>query len=766
MKREIELKLEQANKLIFVKDYEAAKDLLIEVVSSDQGKEQLIVHLRLAELAVKLNAVEEFLLFYDEMRSEQIFSEKTTDFSKAFIKQHAELVSMEESVELFIKLVDKYKDEPAGYYAIGFGLEYMHNWERAIANYEKALSIDSSWYPSYFGLSQIYYNLNSDDKGDHFFYLYEKEAPYNLYGNFDTHRKLCNEFLEKEEFEYALNAIDSLSEWWEENKGICPKEIKIFEQFTKARITGFSGDRLKSDMFRKNAMTLVTEVLRSHSFDTGALYFIAKVLEEHTEFDMALNVYKLLLKRGDVDPAIVQKIGSQFLTLGQNDIAYDLFDEAYKENPGNRELAFGKLVSKLRSLGIDVESYLAQREKMQSFVNANGDKVELFSLLHSLLAQFEGDAQVHYEIAVLYLDMGNSDRAISHIDLMYALEEFNPNTSMKAANFYLKCGKVDQAFNVLNQIKHAHIFNSTQLEEYQHLQATVFMQLGQFETATNFLQKLIEVDPWNVSYLVQLIYSKSMKICEDKGEYEDETVKSLMSGYDHNLDWAKFDKISYDLQGLHETELYFLRTKLRYLYAQGSEEKLLDFVHAAITWNPMLGGNELIRLLNTNFDSPQVYYGLSVMFSEQWQLEVSSMWAEQALLHPEINDEMRRRLYLKLADNYLWQGSNLEKALQYATFAHELGVVSDEEANRVIGHAYLKQGKPKEAGAHLDQGDSLNLETSYLKGLLEFRNGALEKANKIWKPLLTVKSVTLKDHHIKQELLKYYFESEPYLKVN
>ena len=84
MKKEIELKLEHANKLIFVKDYLAAKNLLLEIVSSENGKDQLIVHLRLAELSVKLNVVDEILSFYDQMLSENFFSEKTADFSRAF----------------------------------------------------------------------------------------------------------------------------------------------------------------------------------------------------------------------------------------------------------------------------------------------------------------------------------------------------------------------------------------------------------------------------------------------------------------------------------------------------------------------------------------------------------------------------------------------------------------------------------------------------------------------------------------------------------
>ncbi len=180
----------------------------------------------------------------------------------------------------------------------------------------------------------------------------------------------------------------------------------------------------------------------------------------------------------------------------------------------------------------------------------------------------------------------------------------------------------------------------------------------------------------------------------------------------------------------------------------------------------MIGGNEIIRLLNTNFDSAEIYYALSTLYAEQWQLQVSSMWAEQALLHPDLDDIIKTKVYLRLADNYLWEGDNVEKALQYATIAYDVGSSTDESANMIIGHAYLKKGHSKEAGVFLDQGGELSIEASYLKGLLEYRNGAVEKANRIWKPLLTQRSMTVKEHHIKQELLKYYFEDAPYLKVN
>lgn len=766
MNRNANLKLEFSNKLIFVKAYEEAKDLLVELVSTDQGKDELLVHLRLSELAVRLDSVDEFLLFYDEMYASDIFSEKVYSFARGFLKQHSEMFTNQESIDYFLKALDKYPNEPAAYFSIGFGLEGLGSWDRAISNYEKAIAVDQEWYPCYFGLSQIYYNLNMDQKGDHFFYMYENEAPYNLYGNFDTHRKLSNEFLEKEEFEYAELSITTLSEWWEDNKGICPREIKVFEHFSCARIASFKGDALKSESQRKQALSVVTEVLRLPKFDSSALYFIAKVLEEHTEFDVAIKVYKKILKNGDVDPTIIQKIGSQFLSLGQNEIAYSLFDEAYKENPVNKELAFGRLVARLRQKGVEVESYLAQREKMLALASASADKVEMFSLLHNLLAQFEEDAEVHFQMASLYKDMENLDRAIEHIELMLILDGADPSVCINAASFYLQLGRLEDSHRSINLVRYAHLLDPGQLEEYQYIQATLFMHQGEFETATNFLNKLLENDSWNVSYLVQLIYCKMMKIFEDKGEYDDPAIESLMAGKDFNLDWTKYEQTTFQLENLHEAETVYLRNKLRFLYSRGNENHLLKLVHSAIAWNPIIAGNELIRLLNTNFDSPEVYYALSSLFSEQWQLQVSSMWAEQALMHPDLTNDLKRKIYLKLADNYLWEGANLDKALQYAMFARELGPVADEEANRVIGHAYLKQGKPKEAGVHLEQSDGLNYETSYLKGLLEYRNGAIEKANTIWKPLLTVKSSSIKDHHIKQEMLKYYFDDQPYLKVN
>ncbi|MCX6123203.1 MAG: hypothetical protein NTV34_00395, partial [Proteobacteria bacterium] len=53
-------------------------------------------------------------------------------------------------------------------------------------------------------------------------------------------------------------------------------------------------------------------------------------------------------------------------------------------------------------------------------------------------------------------------------------------------------------------------------------------------------------------------------------------------------------------------------------------------------------------------------------------------------------------------------------------------------------------------------------EVLYLAGLVQYRNGHPKIANELWKPLLKYRTDHMKDHKIKQEILKYYFEGTPY----
>jgi tetratricopeptide (TPR) repeat protein len=159
---------------------------------------------------------------------------------------------------------------------------------------------------------------------------------------------------------------------------------------------------------------------------------------------------------------------------------------------------------------------------------------------------------------------------------------------------------------------------------------------------------------------------------------------------------------------------------------------------------------------------------LGAFAKDLWQLQNAVMWFEQALLHPDLTESLRASCFLEIADSYVWDpnGDN-NQAIEYAKMAVDLNSELSTKANGILAHAFLKTGDVRQADSCLSISSlGRDPETDFLRGLLCYRNGARIKANEIWKPLLTVRSENIRFHHIKQEILRFYFEKQPYLKAN
>ena len=197
MQKLIAKKLEEINKLIFVKRYHEAERKLEDTLELPEGASEIIIHLRRIELAILLKKT-------DKLKSQYIADIKTSlsldvaELCLALLDLHSDKVKPAESIVQFQEIIKRHGPSAAAYYGIGYAMEQQSNIDRAIYNYEQCLSQDQDWYVAYFGLSQIYYQSGDEKKGDHYFYLFEQAAPHNVYGNFETHRKLYKELLEAE----------------------------------------------------------------------------------------------------------------------------------------------------------------------------------------------------------------------------------------------------------------------------------------------------------------------------------------------------------------------------------------------------------------------------------------------------------------------------------------------------------------------------------------------------------------------------------------
>jgi tetratricopeptide (TPR) repeat protein len=766
MRKAIEQKLEEINKLIFVKRYSEAEKRLDALVDSADGKEELLIHIRRIELGSMLKKLDRLKTQYIKNLKKNA-GDLTSELCLSFIEQQEDQPNHAELVNTFQEIMRQHGQLAAAYYGIGFSLEQQGNYERAVYNYEKCVSLDTSWYIAYFGLSQIYYQMGDEKKGDHFFFQFEQAAPYYVYGNFETHRKLSQEFLERDLYADAEQAIQSLTEWWQENKGTCPTEIQIYEMLAMSRISKAQGDQVQADTRRNRALGMALMSLDDASTPESVLYFIAKVLEEFDEYKRSVQFYKRILQKSDGDPALVQKIGGQFLSLGEYQTAKELFEEAYVSHPENPDIRFCLLVASLKLSGVNVEEYLIGRERLRQLVDG-GDKVELLALLHSLLAKFTLDPDVQGHIADVYLRLGNTDRSERHYENMYRIDGRNRQTALKYASFIMQYRDPDKAMEILKSINDQTDLSTESQAEIYWLKANYFFRKKEYRESLTLLRKVLAIDPWNVSYLVQEILNLiAIARVDEEFRQPDGMLATITTIDEAKVVWTEYDLKTKWFAGQHEYELVYARQKLRYLYADGSATTLKSLVSAGAKHDPVRATYDLLRLLNTNFDSPNIYWALGTLYKEQWQLETAAVWFEQMLIHPSLPAREKAKAYIELADCYVWQNKQIPKAIEYAKLAIDLDSERDPSNLRVLAHAHLRSGQVRQAKLYLEQADIENdHEARYLQGLVQYRNGMNKQANDLWKPLLTVRSESLRFHNIKQEVLKYYFEGAPYLKAN
>jgi tetratricopeptide (TPR) repeat protein len=759
--------LEFANKLIFVKQYEEADRVLRDILLSKQGAEESLVHLRRIELMSLMGRVHELKAHYTELAhsSDDDGMAQTCLILSGMFSDPA---SASEAMNELHSIAQQYGPSPLLFFAMAFGAEQQGNNERAKYNYEQSLALDPQWYPSLFGLSQVHFNMGDEAHGDQYFHQFELMAPYNLYGNFETHRRLSQEFTELGRYDEAERAIQALTMWWYDNRRYVPSHIEIFERLSTARISDLRGDHAQALKRRNEARALTDDLLNQSTVEEDALYFVARVLTEYGEEAAAFQAYKQVLKVAGNNPSVVQKVGSHFLGSGEFEAAKELFEHAYKQHPDNSEIRFCLLVARLKSAGVSVEEYLIGRERIRQLADV-GDKVEFLSLLNALLSRFSGDWDVHFHLAELFLRMGHEKKAGQHYAKMYELDPLGQNSRLRYSNFLMNANEPDKAMDILLLIDTPKGAMSDVDAEVQWLKSSYYERKGEWKSSMEMLTPLLVRDPWNITYLIHEILCQTglLEGANAVQAAHDHWAKKLASNDETRVNWSEFANDTLRISKEHSYQLAYARAKLQFLYMRGSEQSLRSVVREACQYDAGKGARELLRLVNTNFDHPSVYWGLGLLYKELWQLEVASMWFELTLGLTNLDDRLKSLVYLDLADSYIWRNINLPKSVEYIKLSLELSARNGQQDRRalmIMGHALLRQGQVRQAQAYLDQMRDLSseFEVQYLNGLVQYRNGQQLRANEIWKPLLKFKTEQMREYRIKQEILRYYFEKTPY----
>ena len=764
----IAVTMEEINKLIFVKRYEEAFSILDQLLSQEVAYEDLLIHIRRIELAVKIGRIDEIYSRY-EARLQRVEPSLCDVVAKIYLELFTERSTAEKATADLRDAMQKFGAHAGLFYGLAYAAEALGQIDRAAQYYEECIKHGAHWYPAYFGLSQLKYHLKDDKSGDQYFYAFEKQAPYNVYGNFETHRKLALEFLALSRFREAKSAIKTLSEWWLENRHVCPPEIQLYEFLLVAKISAEEGNLTESEGFRAKAISMLDVVLEDDNSQESVLFFCAKAFEEHGENTQALRCYKKVLTLNVAKPELVQKIGTQFFALGDYKTAHELFTEAYQFHADNSEIRFCLLVARLKLAGVDVDEYLSSRERMRSLTSDQGDRVELLSVLHSLAARYKDDAEVQAQLGDVYQHLGNLTRAERHFRHMLQCDPKSKLTRLRFAQFAAKNGLIADTKSILTELSHEQLDSAT-WQEVQWLNAVIATIGKDHTSAVQYIETILQVDPWNVTYLV--LYCLNQAIVHDpnyEAESHDNVIFKLHIGIEQNLDWVDYDTVTKKFLNLNHHSLSYQREKLKFLYFDGQKESLKAVLSIATKFNPTRGYCDLLKLLNTNYDSPSIYLGLGTLQKELWQLEAASTWFEATIALPKVSNGDKATAQMELADCYIWRNVNLNKATELAKLSMELDDKEQDRASLILLHAHLKAGQIREAKTYLSrleiQGAS-DPEFLFLKGLLAYRNGVVTEAKGIWKSLLIHRTETIRFHHIKTEMMKFYYDGAPYLETH
>ncbi len=761
MNQETQEKLHIINKMIFVQQYSQALEQLNALLEEPTAKDQLLLHLRRIELSLRMQNQEELRDQYLKSRHQK--KDAVVEICLALLDQQTGRLSPKEAVQSFQILLEEYGQHAALYYGIACSFESQGNVDRAISNYKMSLELDTQWYPAYFGLSQLFYQRKEEENGDYYFYLFEKFAPYNLYGNFDTHRVIAQECLKAHQFPQARKALSCLRDWWKEQKGFCPPEVELYEQFFFSEIAKQSGDQDLQRQHQTNAITYIEDLLAQPiSQDTG--YFVFCTVEAFGGKKLADQVCKQLLAQASPDSEIVQKIATHFFTAGKSRV--DLFEGALQANPDHPDLGFCTLVARLKKKKIPIEPYLEKKKLLKKMLSTEEDPLLILECLRELLAQFDGDAQVHSHFGEVYLELGNQEKSFFHYQKMMELEPGTPTYLLQYTHLLLKMEQLEPAAQMLDVLMEK--FVSTSIEEklrnrFCGMQFTYHYKSKKYEEAYFWVSQLTKKEPWNVIFLLDeircLLQLRSTLSQEGDFSFAD-TMSLLASEGNQQAAHRSLGLCINELNSTHEYELAYKCQKLSCLFFQ-EEESILSLVSFA----PQIGVQKIVqdflRLLNTNFDGSTLYLAIGLLYKASWQLEAAATWFESGISYMEEEDDLDQRMREELADCYLWQGVCPGKALEMVKVY--AGDQATDSTYMIAAHGSLQVGKPQEASLYLSRiKANSDFEFIYLQGLLQFRNGKKQEARKIWKPLISAPCEKVRFYHMKEQLLKYYFNEAEY----
>ena len=217
---------------------------------------------------------------------------------------------------------------------------------------------------------------------------------------------------------------------------------------------------------------------------------------EQGRIEDALQIYVDILAKEPADIETLLMTGRICASIDKCDDARVFYERALEIEPWNNDAA--ELLGKLNSASsaepvCQLEADTGSHSRAQELAS-NGQTEEAIEVLENIVAGQPGNALAHNDLGVLYVQGGQSEKALQHYERASQLAPGNTIFKKNLADYYwVKMGRLEDALKSYVAILEVAPENVETLLSL----GNVCNAMQQFEDARVFFERVLEIEPWN-----------------------------------------------------------------------------------------------------------------------------------------------------------------------------------------------------------------------------------------------------------------------------
>ncbi|OGP50495.1 MAG: hypothetical protein A2Y79_06275 [Deltaproteobacteria bacterium RBG_13_43_22] len=221
-------------------------------------------------------------------------------------------------------------------------------------------------------------------------------------------------------------------------------------------------------------------------------------LVETGDIEKSLSIYTRILEDNPSDVETLLAVGQVCISLNKFEDAAIFLNKVLDLEPWN-DTAWKALksISRLNPEPLSDISNSAESsyQKVQACLTS-GNQEEAMALLNQMVSLFPDHALAYNDLGVLHFRQGNTIKSLYYYQKAVQLEPDNPAFQKNLADLYLvELDEIEKALNIYLQVLRK---NPSDLETLFAL-GHICIQLEKFEDARIFYNRILSIEPWNLT---------------------------------------------------------------------------------------------------------------------------------------------------------------------------------------------------------------------------------------------------------------------------